>query len=331
MLEAIKKASFGDDYYREDEVTNELEKYSAKYFGTEAALFMITGTMANQVALRCHTSPGDEVISDKYNHIVYYCASAAADLGKVSFNNVEAEQGILSVENVEEASSSRHRSPLNVHPRLVWLENTLNHYGGKIYPLEEFRKVAVYAKERGLKVHLDGARLLNACTATGISPVQYVQNVDSTTFSFSKALGAPAGSILLGDKQLVSSARVYQKWYGGGLHQSGLVAAACLYGLQNNVSRIVTDHRNARLLASSALEGLCGKLLKYPVETNIVMFDVSRLSISSDDFIDLAKKQNLLLYKWNDFVVRAVTHKGITENDVIYASQILRDIFLSLI
>lgn len=329
MLESIRDATFGDDYYKEDSITNELEEYCATYFGSEDALFMVTGTMANQIALRCHTTPGDEVISDKYNHIVYYCASAATDLGKISFNSLEAAEGILTIEDIDIAYDTRHRSPLALPPRLVWLENTLNHYGGKVYPLKEFQEISTYSKKRGLKVHLDGARLLNACAAGGVSAAHYIQYVDSAIFSFSKALGAPAGSILLGDKQLISRARFYQKWYGGGLHQSGVLASACLYAIQNNIPMIPIDHRHAQLLAERALQGLNENILKYKVETNIVMFDVGPLSIHADHLIELAKKKNLLLYKWSDYVVRAVTHKDLTEGEVLFAAETLHDIFSS--
>jgi threonine aldolase len=331
MLQAIMTATVGDNYYKEDQVTNELEKHCADYFGVEEALFMVTGTMANQVALRCNTVAGEEVIADKYSHIVYYCARPVADLAKISLNIVDAKEGVITLDDILTAKSTRYRSDLVSYPKLIWLENTINHYSGKIYPLDELKKIYKFSKENGLKIHMDGARLLNACIAGNISPRAYTQYTDSMTVSFSKALGAPAGSILLGRKKLISHARVYQKWYGGGLHQSGVLASTCLFALQNNINCISVDHQNAKLLAQLSTQDLDRDIiLMNPVETNIVMFNIKELKISVDTFIDMAKDQSILLYRWNDSLVRAVTHKDINRDEIVIAGEIINKIFKSI-
>jgi threonine aldolase len=329
MLQTIMNATVGDDYYREDQTTSELEKYCANYFGTEAALFIITGTMANQVALRCHTSPGDEVIADRYSHIVYYCAAAAADLGKISFNILDAKKGIISVNDILTAQSTRYRSNLTSYPKLIWIENTINHYAGKVYPLDELKTIHSFSRKNGLKIHMDGARLLNACMTDGIQPREYIKYTDSAIFSFSKALGAPAGSILLGKKNFINSARMYQKWYGGGLHQSGILASSCLFAIQNNLNQISKDHVNAKLLANLSTKDLAEDILIDSPETNIVMFNLEKLKTPSDTFISLAKEQGVLLYKWSNRIVRAVTHKDINETDIFAAAQVINQIFKS--
>ena len=326
MLRAIISTKVGDDYYREDQTTIELERYCANYFGTEAALFFITGTMANQVALRCHTVPGDEVIADRYSHIVYYCAAAAADLGKISFNIIDAKKGIITVNDILTAQATRYRSNLTSYPKLIWIENTINHYAGKVYPLNELKKIHNFSKENGLKIHIDGARLLNACVTDDTYPSEYMKYADSAIFSFSKALGAPAGSILLGGENFISCARMYQKWYGGGLHQSGILASSCLFAIQNNLNFIHKDHKNAKLLAKLSIKDLPENILADSPETNIVMFNVDKLMTSPDILISLAKEQGVLLYKWSNRIIRAVTHKDISEKDIVVAAQVINQI-----
>jgi threonine aldolase len=330
MRNVIANTVVGDCYYKEDEVTNELERYCASYFGTEDALFMITGTMANQVAIRCSTSPGDDLVGDSFSHIVYYCAGAVADLGKVSLKLINATNGIITLEDILQSESFRFRSDLTSNTKLIWLENSIGHYGGRIYPIEELKKIYGFSKKNDIKIHLDGARLLNACIASKVSPKEYIKYTDSAMFSFSKALGAPAGSILLGSKAFIKKARLYQKWYGGGLHQSGVLASACLFAIKNNLHYIEKDHNNAKLLAKLSLKNLeeSQNIVNLDlIETNIVMFDVKHLNIPIDKFIEIAKSDKVLLYRWSDNIIRAVTHKDIQEEEIVRAASIINNIF----
>ena len=323
MREAMYSAEVGDNFYREDFVTRRLEEYCSDYFGTKSALFTITGTMANQISIRCHTSPGEELITDNYYHILYYESGPTSDLGKVSTNILYTKDGVITPEYLKLALLNRYRSNLTAAPKLVWLENTVNHYSGKIYPLDKMKQVHNLAKNNGLMVHLDGARLLNACAAKKIPAYAYSCCTDSIMVSFSKGLGAPAGAILLGDEQFIDKARVYQKWYGGGLHQSGILASAALFAISNNVERLQVDNDNARFLGELLSDKKELKVSLNLLETNIVMFSVKNLNITALSFVQIIKTQGVLLYPWDKYTIRAVTHKDINRESVIKASKII--------
>ncbi len=323
MRLAMYNAEVGDNYYKEDYITRKLEDYCAEFFGTQAALFTITGTMANQIAIRCHTKTGDELITDNYYHILYYEAGPTYDLGKVSTNILYTEDGILTDQHVNLALLNRYRSQLTTSPRLIWLENTINHYSGKIYPLDKLEAIYNFAQKHRLVVHIDGARLLNACVARQIPGHTYSLFSNSMMVSFSKGLGAPAGAVLLGDQTFIEQARMYQKWYGGGMHQSGILAAAALFAICNNVDRLSSDNENAMLLAKLLSREEKLQVPMQLVETNIVMFSVQKLNIYAKDFVELAKQQGVLLYPWDDYKVRAVTHKDVSNKLVIKAASII--------
>ena len=323
MRLAMYSAEVGDNYYKEDYVTQKLEDYCAEFFGAKAALFTITGTMANQIAIRCHTKAGEELITDNYYHIIYYESGPTSDLGKVSNNILYTEDGILTEEHLNLALLNRYRSQLTTSPRLIWLENTINHYSGKIYPLDKLKAVYNFAQNNQLVVHIDGARLLNACVASQTPSHSYSSVSNSMMVSFSKGLGAPAGAILLGDEAFIEQARMYQKWYGGGMHQSGILAAAALFAICNNVDRLSLDNNNAKLLAKLLSRKEKLNVLMKLVETNIVMFSVKKLNISAKYFVELIKQQGVLLYPWDDYTVRAVTHKDVSKKLVIKAANII--------
>lgn len=316
MLRAMSEAKAGDDFYKNDAATNELEAHCADFFGVEAALFMASGTLANQVAIRCHTTPGDDIITDETYHVHYYESASTVDLGKVVLNTVRSPDGILDVSCIERGMLNKHRSNLSNHVSLICLENSINYHGGKIFPLEEAKLVYQFAKTEKIKVHLDGARLLNACAALGVSPNEYIKNADTTMISFSKGLGAPFGAILLGSAEDIHKAVKFRKWYGGGLHQSGFMAAAGLFGLKNNIGQLALDNAHATLLAKQ----LQGHVVVKPTETNMVMFDVEKLGTTSHKFVHLAQSVGLLLYPWSKYCVRAVTHNGISRDDIIWAA-----------
>jgi threonine aldolase len=316
MRAAIYTAKIGDHNYDEDETTLELEAYCADLFGVEAALFMVSGTMSNQIALRCFTKPGEEVILDSSYHIHYFEAGPTVDLAKVHLNLCSTKDGVLRVEDISQAFNNKHRSAYYSIPTLVCLENTINAYGGRIFPLAELMDVYHFCKQKKLNVHLDGARLLNACAATGISPSKYAKLSDSLTICFSKGLGAPFGSILMGSRSFIDEAAKYKKWYGGGMHQSGFMAAAALYAIKHNTSRLADDNHNAKRLAYLLSESILPTLKADDVQTNIVIFDVTALNVSAKEFVALARNYNILLYPWGESHVRAVTHLNITENDI---------------
>ena len=315
MRKHMYNAEVGDNFYREDKITQELEEYCAEYFGKEAALFTISGTMGNQIALRTYIQPGNEIILDASYHINYYEYSATALLGG-SINLLHTPNGIIYEKDLLQALNSRYRSALTGKPKLICLENTINYHSGKIYPLVTFQEIASLSKKNDLRVYLDGARLLNACVALKVSVLEYTTYVDSLIISFSKGLGAPMGAVLLGNKDFIEEARKYQKWYGGGLHQSGIIAAAALFAIKHNINKLEQDNINAKILANLLSEEKKIKVNLDEIQTNIVMFSFQNTIINVEKFIELAKQQGILLYPWDHNTVRAVTHQNVCENQI---------------
>lgn len=315
MREAIFRASDGDQGYGDDKCTLELESYCADYFGKAAALFMPSGTMSDQIALRCHTNSGDEIIVDSSYHLHFFQAEQAIDLGKVALNVCHTRDGFLTVEDVEQAIETRHRGVLFNEPVLLWLENTINAQGGHIFPFDKLKLVSEYAHSKGMSVHLDGARLLNACVETGVKPKQYADLADTVSVCLSKGLGAPFGSMLMGTQSKINKAKHFRRWYGGHLHQSGFMAAAGLYAIENNVARLKEDNNMAKKLAYLLNDQYFDINLRE-VDTNIVMIDLTQIGIKAANFIPLCKEKGVLLYPWAEYIVRAVTHMGVDEQDV---------------
>jgi len=267
MREAMARAEVGDDVYGEDPTVRALEERSAGLLGKEAALFVASGTMANQVALGVLARAGDEVVCDQGAHIVNYEGGALAALWGVQVRGLAGERGVLDPAAVEAAVR-----PDDVHAprtRVVEIENTHNRGGGKIWPLERVRAVAEVAARRGLSVYMDGARLLNAVVATGVAARDYAAPATVASLCFSKGLGAPLGSVVAGPRELVKEARRLRKRLGGGMRQAGIVAAAGLYALEHHVARLADDHANAKRLGA-LLSELPGVTLRFPVETNLV-------------------------------------------------------------
>jgi len=323
IYQAIKRASVSDHGYYEDKSTLKLEKYCAELFGKEDSLFMVSGTMSNQIALRCHTVSGDEVISDVSYHLNNFESGAAADLGKISLNLCCTQDGIITPRLLKGIIESKVYSSIVNSPKLLWLENTINTHGGKIYPLHILKKVYLLAKTYGLAVHIDGARILNACVSTGITPAEYGMFCDSISVCFSKGLGAPFGSVLIADSNVISQAQKYKKWYGGGMHQSGLLAEPCLYAIKNNTLQLKIDHNHASLLARILHSTLPNLVDPDKVETNIVMLNLKRFSIESKTFVTALRERGVLLYLWDKWQVRAVMCKNICEGDVKKAARII--------
>lgn len=321
MQEAIRGACIGDESYDENETVYSLEQFCTNYFKKEAAIFTPSGTMSNQIAIRCWTSPGDEIILDQSYHINYFEAGMTADLAKVHLNTCHNQDGLISESTLLQTIQNKHRSTLSSHPTLLCIENTINTLGGKIYPLDEMRESYHAAKKYNLNVHLDGARLMNACVASNTLASEYSRYTDSVAICFSKGLGAPFGSMLMGSKEFISQAKKYRKWYGGGLHQSGFMAAAALFAIQNNVSRLSQDHKNAKIFATILSSSPFIDIDRKSVETNIVMIDIKKINVSSWNFVEsLEQDENVRLYPWSHNLIRAVTHLDLTSSQVAEAA-----------
>ncbi|SDO88608.1 L-threonine aldolase [Phyllobacterium sp. YR620] len=329
MLEAMRLASVGDDCYGEDPTVQELEHFCADYFGTEAAMFMPTGTMSNQVAIRALTSPGDELILEAASHINFFEAAQTSDFSHVNLNVIHAKYGLLIPAEIIDAVATKARwSDTYARPRLLILENSVNGRGGRVYTLQQVAKLTSTARQHGMLTMLDGARLLNACVATGASPREYCKQFDAVSVCFAKGLGAPFGSVLLGSRDLIAHAKRYRKWFGGALHQSGYMAAAALFAIKNNVERLAEDHASAQLLAAR-LEGLPHIRISAP-ETNIVLIDVAELGITASDFVTRAQSAAVGLIAWTPQLVRAVTSMNVSSADIVAATDRLAKIIQSL-
>ena len=306
MRRAMAEAEVGDDVYGEDPTVNLLEERAAEITGKEAALFVPTGTMGNTIAIKLHTNHGEEVICDSRCHVLNYELAMMAWFSGCVARPIATSNGILSWDQVR-----REIRPLGPHwapTGLIAIENTHNMAGGTVHPLAAIREICTGAHERGLQVHMDGARIFNASVASGIPVRELVAPVDTVMFCVSKALGAPVGSLLAGTAEAIARARLYRKRLGGGMRQAGVLAAAALVALEETPARLLEDHANARLLAHglSQLPGIRTDPAK--VETNIVIFDVSGTGLASSEISARLKQRGVLLNGINDIQMRAVTH-----------------------
>jgi len=312
MRKAMAQAEVGDDVFGDDPTVQELESETAALLGKEAAVFTPSGTMANQLALRSQTEPGDEILVEANAHIYYYEGGGPAALSGVMCRCLEGQRGIFTGTQVESALR-----PADVHfprTRLVCVENTHNRGGGKIWSIEETRAVALAARQHGLQLHLDGARLWNASVATGIAEREYAALFDTVSVCFSKGLGAPVGSALAGPKSVIERARRFRKMFGGGMRQAGVIAAGALYALRHHRSRLAEDHANARLLASGLanIEGL--EADPTQVETNMVRFRVE--SMPAEQLVERLKARGVLVLAVGRDTIRAVTNLMVSAADI---------------
>lgn len=322
MREAMCTAVVGDDVYGEDSTVNQLQEKVANLLGKEAALFVPSGVMANQIAIKTHTQPGDEVIVERESHIFNYETAGAAFLSNVQLNTIKGTHGILSAEQI----AQEIRSPVYYNPRvtLVCLENTHNKAGGIIYPLQEIVKIHTLAKKCNFMLHLDGARLWNASVATGIAPMEYAKYFDTISVCFSKGLGAPIGSALAGSKEKVERARKYRKIFGGGMRQVGIIAAAALYALDHNIDRLKEDHEKAKLFATaiSSIHNLEVNL--ELVQTNIVIITIKDKMDDVHQLIKKLRENGVLLSEMDYNTLRAVTHLDVTFEQVERAAEVMK-------
>jgi len=312
MRRAMLAAPVGDDVFGEDPTVNRLEEYVADLLGKEAALYAPSGTMTNQIGVHLSTSPGEEVLMHEGSHIFVYEAGAPAMLSGVQLRTLPGENGVLDPEAVRAAVR-----PENVHfprSRLLCLENTHNTSGGRIFPLEDFAAAAATARDLGLKVHLDGARLFNAQAATGILAREWCAHTDTVSVCSSKGLGAPVGSVLAGDEETIMEARRARKAFGGGMRQAGIIAAASLYAFENHVDRLAEDHEHARNLASGLREA--GYEVPEP-ETNLVLVAVDNPS----EFLQALAREGVLATPGKPGYVRLCTHLDAVEREIEAAIQ----------
>jgi len=324
MREAMAQAEVGDDVFGEDPSVNRLQERMADYLGHEAALFVASGVMANQVAIASHTSPGDEVILESFSHIYNYEAGSPAFLSGVQLHPIPNEDGIITPDDLTEAL--RPKEDHFPQSRLVCLENTHNRRGGKIYPLDKMRQVVDVARAHGLKVHLDGARLWNASVATGIPEREWAILADSVSMCFSKGMGAPVGSIIAGSADFVKRAHRFRKMLGGGMRQVGILAAAALYALDHHRPLLAEDHRKARRL-EEIVTGIAGRncgVIKG--ETNIVVIEVNPDHITPGQVLARCREKNVLLTGFGIRWIRAVCHLDVTLEDVETAAGIIGEV-----
>ena len=309
MKAAMMDAKVGDDVFGEDPSINRLEELSASMFGMEAAVFCPSGTMTNQVAIKCHTQAGDEVICDESAHVYQYEGGGIAFNSNASVKLLKGDRGRITAEQVLDGINpdDNHKARTS----LVCIENTSNRGGGSCYDLREVKKIAEICREKNLKFHLDGARLFNALVARNESPAEHGKLFDSISICLSKSLGCPVGSLLLGKKDFIRKARRVRKVFGGGMRQAGFLAAAGIYALENNIKRLKDDHRIASEIGKAISKNKSVHDV-LPVETNIVIFELKE-GLPAAAMVENLKEHGILAYAISPNRIRLVTHLDITE------------------
>jgi threonine aldolase len=306
MRAAMHAAEVGDDVFHEDPTVNRLEERVADLLGKEAALFVPSGTMSNQLAVNVHTRPGDELLCDVQCHIYNNEGGGPAILSGVTCRTFAGDGGILDITQLED--KVRPDDDHQVRTRLVCLENTHNRGGGRVYPLEKIQAIRAWTKQHGLILHLDGARLWNALVVTGIPARRWGELFDTVSVCFSKGLGAPVGSALAGPKDVIRQARRVRKLFGGGMRQAGVLAAAALYALDHHIERLADDHRNAQVIAQAIADTPGLRLTPRQVETNLIWFQVDRERGTAWDVEAALRQRGVLVYASNSQTMRACTH-----------------------
>src|SRR5262245_36207546 len=322
MRAAMHAAEVGDDVFREDPTVNKLEERLAALLGKEAALYVPSGTMSNQAAIRAHTQPGDELLCDANAHIYLYEAGGPAVLSGVTCRTLEGDCGVLDVTQLEDKVR-----PINDHmvrTRLVCLENTHNRGGGRVYPLEKIQAIHAWARRHNLLMHLDGARLWNAAVATGVAPATWAAHFDSVSVCFSKGLGAPVGSALAGPRDFIARARRVRKLFGGGMRQAGVLASAALYALDHHVERLAEDHRNAQVIARAVADTPGLRLAPPEVETNLIWVEVDPDLGTARDVANALKERGVLVHPAAPQTFRACTHLDVSAAGAERVAEVIR-------
>ena len=321
MREAMSRAFVGDDVFGDDPTINNLEESVSEILGKEAAVYMPSGTMTNQVAIRTYTEPGDEILLEQSAHVYFNEAGATAALSGAICRLISGDRGVFGAEDMEAAIR-----PTNDHyPRtkLVCVENTANRGGGKVWPLEKLAEVKKTGHENGLKIHLDGARIWNAAAAMNIPESEIAKHFDSVSVCFSKGLGAPVGSALAGSSDFIMEARRFRKQFGGGMRQAGIIAAGALYALENNRERLTVDHDNAKIFAKGLAEINGIDVNPDDVETNIINFRVQ--GMTKDELIEKLNKQGTHVLPKDSITIRAVTNLMVSESQINIALDHVRN------
>ena len=327
MRQAIANAEVGDEQRGEDPTVNRLQERVAELLGREAALWFPGGTMCNFVAVKVHTRPGDAIIADAMAHIIRAESAGVAFSSGVLIEPIATERGVFTASQMRDAVSRLQTAPVPYGPpvRLVCVEQTHNFGGGAVWSAEDLRAVSHAARELGLAVHMDGARLLNACAASGIPAKAFAAMVDSVWIDFTKGLGAPIGAVLAGSAPFIAEARRYKHMFAGAMRQAGIAAAGCLHALDHHVDRLVDDHARARRLAEG-LTAIPGIVVKTPSpETNIVFFEVAKAGLSNAQFLDEMLRAGVRMGPVRG-QIRAVTHLDVSDEDIELALGAAEDI-----
>jgi len=319
MIDAMTKASVGDDVFREDPTVNFLENKMASLFGMESALYCSSGTMSNQIAIACHTRKGDEVICEQEAHVYIYEGGGIAYNAGCQVRPLKGDRGRINAAQVQEVINPSE--VYKARTSLVCLENTSNRGGGSCYDLNEIVKIHSVCSAHGLSLHLDGARLFNALVAKNESPLDYGKLFHSISVCFNKGLGCPVGSILLGTEKFIHQARRIRKVFGGGMRQSGFLAATAVYALEHHIDRLSTDHLHANKIAAGLQNHPLVKAV-MPVETNLVIFELHE-GIDHAGFISKFREKDILFFSISEKKLRIITHMDISEEMV--------DIFLKVL
>lgn len=322
MRDEMAHAEVGDDVYGEDPSVNELEREAARRFDRESALFVPSGTMGNQIAIRVLAEPGDEVILDSKSHIYNFEMGTIANFSGVIPRTIETDENYLPLEKVEK--SVRPQKYYISQTSLISIENTQNVKGGIIYPKEKLEELVEFADGRNIPVHLDGARIFNASVETGEPVEELTKGIDSIMFCLSKGLGAPVGSMLVGDEDFIEEARIVRKQLGGGMRQVGILAKAGLHALDNHIKRLKEDHRNAKILADELKE--IEEIEVTPPETNILTVDLTSSELEVSEFINKLEEKDVKAGSIGPQKIRFVTHLDIDKKDVERAGEIIKSI-----
>ncbi|HUU45112.1 MAG TPA: GntG family PLP-dependent aldolase [Acidobacteriota bacterium] len=322
MREAMMKAPVGDDVFEDDPTVNELQAKVAGMFGVEAALFVPSGSMGNQVCLYTHSKPGYELICDDNAHIDWYEVAAPAALSRLLMRPIPSNGGVPDPDLIEAAIR-----PVNIHSPetgIISVENTHNRHGGVIVPLAIMRRIAAIGAKHNVKCHLDGARIWNAHAATGVPLADWVVGFDSVSVCFSKGLGAPIGSAILGTREFVTRARRTRKMFGGGMRQVGIIAAAAIWAIDHQLPKLGEDHRRARRLAEQIARVPGVRLIPDPPPTNIVVIDVSERKIDTEKALARMKEQGVLIVPFGPGRLRAVANRDVDDDAIEVAAEVIR-------
>ncbi|WP_425447195.1 low-specificity L-threonine aldolase [Dethiothermospora halolimnae] len=325
MRKAMYEAEVGDDVYGEDPTINKLEKIAAEKLGKEAALFVPTGTMGNQLALLCHTNRGEEIILEDWAHIYRYEVAGLSFLSGLQAKTIKGHNGIMNVNDVKDAICK----DMDIHhPQtgLICLENTHNMAGGVVVPPEKMKEIYDLAKGNNIPVHLDGARVFNAATYLDCDVKEITQYTDSLMCCLSKGLSAPVGSILAGNKEFIERARRFRKMLGGGMRQAGILAAAGIIAIEGMTKRLYEDHKNIKLL-SQGLGNIDGiEIDEETINTNILMINVKNTGYKSNELVAKMKDRGILTSEVTDEIIRFVTHRHISKEDIDYSIKVINEI-----